>query len=228
MKAAPANANTTPRTAAQNRAIYGVRAALQRAGLDADSVDTLTRDLCRQVSGQEHTAQLTVAQANALLELLRTRIPAAPQPQPAAAKRPHEPWGARQAGDRDELPVTERQIEVVALMCMDAGFVSLPQRVGFFARQLQGRRRLETQRDADLVIEGLKAIILRRQDVAELERRTALVVAQVSRLNPWLQRFVADFAARLERDGKAAATAGRLAKLTEAEAALGLRAADAG
>lgn len=218
-----------PRTVAQNKRIYGLRLQLCQAGQEAEEVAQLVRTICAQVSGQEHTSQLTVGQCDALIrELEKALAEAQPRPRPTSAlsraqPSPHEPWGARRE-DRAAQPITERQLEVIDRLCQDAGFTSLPQRVGFFARQLEGRRAIRTQQDADKIIEPLKAIILRRVTLEEVQARFAAVAAHPELAkDAWLTGFVKDVSQRLKKEGKRGITPARLAKLVEAELRCGIQ-----
>jgi hypothetical protein len=199
------------RTIAQNNRIYGLRAALERAGLEAEDVAGIVREICLEVSGQEHTSRLSETQATRVIVGLEERVKRSETvPRPAqAAPAPHKPWGPRGGEDRTAQPVTARQLEVISSLCQDAGLTTLPQRVGFFARQLQGRRRVETQADADAIIEPLKAMILRKVSANDVSARLEAVRTHPKLAQDrFLPGFVADVSARVEKQGKKAAGAG--------------------
>lgn len=222
------------RTVAQNRTIYGLRRDLCALGMEPEEVATLIQDQCRALSGQEHTSQLSQVQAAALIQDLQARLRAlqptpttTPRPRPGRAQqaeaRPHEPWGER-AVDRATQPITARQLEVIDRLAADAGLATLPQRVGFYARQLQGRRQPRTQADADKLIEPLKAMILRRVTVEEVQARLdALAGHSKLAQNSFFPGWVADVRIRLKKEGKKGLTPARLAKLVEAEAFCDIR-----
>lgn len=217
------------RTVEQNRRIYGLRLALCKAGMELEDVVGVIRQIAVEVSGQEHTSLLTVGQANALIgqleERLRqasTRSAAVGSARPRAVSAPHEPWGER-GGNRAEEPITGRQLEIIDRLATEAGLVTLPQRAGFYARQLGGRRRLVTQADADAVIEPLKAMLRRRVDPDTVCRRLEAVAEHPTlATDAWLAGFVADVLPRVRREGRSAISPGRLAKLREAEELCGI------
>lgn len=113
-------------------------------------------------------------------------------------------------------------VEVLGYLFADAGMGSLPQRIGFTRRQLQGRGQPKTLADADALMEPLKAIILRRV-TAEQVRERLLAVQGRPELDDFLRGFVPDVLQRVEASGLKAITPGRLAKLVEAEVVCGLR-----
>lgn len=219
---------TAPRrTEAQNRAIWSAVSDLTRLGLSKDDAQATMRDICRAVSGQEHSSLLSETQAAEVITRLHARLTSTPAPpvqrqaqrQPSA---PHDPWGPRQPVDRAEARVTPRMIEVLGFLFQDADMGSLPQQVAFTRRQLKGRSRPETLADADALFEPLKAIILRRTTLPEIQARLAAVAGRPE-LDDFLRGFVPDVIGRVEKQGLKAITPGRLAKLVEAEVVCGLR-----
>lgn len=211
------------RTPAQNRALWSLVGQLStRSGLSREDLRPLLDQLCITASGQAHTSHLSPGQADQVIaalerELARYAAPPPAKPEPA----PHEPWGKRDSGHREEKRITRFQQVVIAglfeLLGMDA-----QARRDFSARQCKVPWP-QTQAHADAIIEPLSAMALRRHTVESLRARVAAL--QQADLDAWKTGFVADVARQLReaRPGATPRAAGitpmKLAKLLECEAA---------
>lgn len=199
------------RTPAQNNQIWSLCAAIGRAHrLSREDVgDLILRPLCREVSRQDHTSRLSQAQAAQLIARLEERLREAPQqPQPEA----EAPAKASRAAT-----ITPRQQQVLGALFVQAGMDTPEQQRGFSRRQC-GRPWPQTQEDCDAILEGLKAIILRRVTADDLQRRVAALQKdpRIQR-DTWKAGFVADLARQIAAGGGLSLTTHKLAKLVECE-----------
>lgn len=218
-RTASKSALTAPRTSAQNQAIHAAMSALARAsGLSRDELDPSLRDLCRDVSGQTHTAQLTVGQAGIVLDRLNRRLKEYAPPEPVAA--PHQPWGPRGPGTRDEQPVTEFQSSLIGDLFTLCGYPeSDPKRRQRFILRQCGNLWPQSMEEADKVIQPLTEMSVRNIDRDAMRLR--LTALSAFKLTAWETQTVANLAAGL--DAGRAVTAvfrpGTLGKIMEIEAA---------
>ncbi len=177
------------------------------------------RQLCRQVSGQEHTSRLTPGQADRLIDALRGEVAGYGRPGTEALE-PRRPWGRRGPGPRKDQPITPRQQAVLASLFDQAG-------MGPKARQTFTQRQCrvpwpQTQHHADALFEALTEMILRHVNVAEVYRRTRALI-DCPGLDAWEENFVEDLVRQFReleavgRDLRLALTTHKLKKLTEAE-----------
>lgn len=207
------------RTPQQNRRLWGVVAALRRAAaLSEDDAAELVRERCRALSGQEHTSRLTAVQAHRLiLDLEREVAGYAPTESARNRKPARAPWGPRGPGLREDQPITRRQQEVVTLLYEQLGW-DLQRQRGFNQRQTR-RPWPQTQKDADAVIEGLTAILLRQVRWAEALARAEALLGHPA-LDAWQRRFLPDLVQqfRSSQRPERVLTPHKLRKLVEAEA----------
>lgn len=224
------------RTTAQNRAIWGLVSRIAAAsGLSRDELAPMVQNACKAESGQEHTGALTAPQAQRVIQRLqreldgyaprevapiRSASEAPPRlsvhPEPA----PHVPWGPRQVGPRESLPMTPFQGVVLGGLFRLCEYTDLRKQRAFCERQT-GKSWPTTQTEADAVITPLSAMALRKVDAEDIRARVA-ALGKV-RLDRWKTGFVADLARQLEeRPGKAALSPHKLLKVLECEAAAGI------
>lgn len=220
----PAPASRTP---GQNRAIWGLMSQLARAsGLDREELDPTLRRIVREVSGQEHTSQLSASQAQSVVRKLELELAAyaKPAPAPRPASRPHEPWGERGEEPRDVARITPAQQVMITGLFRLLG-KSRQEQVGFSQRQCK-KPWPQTFEDADKLIEPLKAMLKRQVRPREIWARFQALDGNPS-LNTFERGFVADLCrqyteadqvGRLDR----VLTPGRLQKLLEIEQRLGV------
>lgn len=209
------------RTPAQNRALWSLVGQLStRSGLSRDELRPTLDRLCIDASGQAHTSHLSPGQADQVIGALErelARYGAPPPPKPA----PHEPWGKRDPGHREDKRITRFQQVVIAglfeLLGMDA-----QARRDFSTRQCKVPWP-QTQAHADALVEPLSAMALRRHTVESLRARVDAL--QKADLDAWKTGFVKDVARQLAeaKPGATPRAAGitpmKLAKLLECEAA---------
>jgi hypothetical protein len=217
-----AHTKSTPgRTPAQNRAIWGLKSQLERAGLAADDAEATVRRVCAEVSGQEHTSRLTPTQAGRVIDQLQRLVQDAACRGPAtrnAEPAPHTPWGPRGPGPREAVTISGRQQEVLQAVFRQAGMRTPEQQRGFAMRQCK-RPWAQTQRDYDKLIEALYAIVLREVTPAQVLARARALVGH-PRLDAWQERFIPNLVEQLEGGG--GLSTHKLAKLVEAELRCGV------
>ena len=182
------------RTPAQNNAIWGL---LSKLSLGAEDRKGLLRQLCNEVSGQEHSSQLTQAQAQEVIRRLQGRAPSqsgAPPPTKAQAED----------ATASEPMLTPAQQETLAHVFRQAGMTTLAQQRTFCQRQIK-RPWCQTNQDFNAVYQGLKAIVLRDLDPTDFQRRVDALVN-----HPALDAWQLSWAADVSRQCREAAERGRL------------------
>lgn len=209
------------RTLQQNRIMHGQAGEIaRRSGGGADEAKLMLGELAKEVSGQEHTSQLTERQAARVIALLSQRLSemdrSSPTP-PRASSKPEAP---------KDGPITARQVEVLDAMFEQLGMSALQPRVAFCRRTIKKPRPLD-QRDVDVLMTALKAMVVRQTDPAEAWQRLRALNGH-PKLDAWQRvTFVPDLLRRFEEaaakgDLSRVLTPHRIAKLEEAEAACGV------
>ena len=187
-------------TDAQRGAMWMLVGRLAKTPLGRSGAEEQLRTFVEEVSGSSSTKGLTVEQADQVIDLLRSCLRRwVDTPEPASAGG-----------------VSSAQRRLLDLLFAQAGMGDATRRKGFCQRQIKRDTPADTA-EAEKVIEGLKAIILRARPAAEL---TALAqrLQGHTRLNDWQRGFLEDLCRRLARGGRVW-TSHRIAKLLEAEAA---------
>ncbi|HNC94769.1 MAG TPA: hypothetical protein PKW90_01525 [Myxococcota bacterium] len=213
------------------------------SGLEQSELKGHLEEICNKISGQSHSSQLTQDQARRVIELLQERVNAA-RPAPALAEvtpkaapssEPFVHWtqrgrppvaptppatetpAAKPASRRDMI--SQAQQGTIAGLFELAGMSTREQQIGFSKRQC-GLPWPQSKEHADKLIEGLKAICMRKVDHTEMERRVRALVGH-KQLDAWKRNFVADLADQYSQaeDKTQVLTPHKLAKLMECEAA---------
>lgn len=214
----PAASRSERRTPAQNNALWSLMAQLTRAsGLSKEELEPTLRESVRRASGQEHTSQLTVGQAERVLADLRAqlaRYAPAPKVTPGGAHRPAD--GTVTGG------LTERQRVYVDGLFDLLGW-GLPQRVGFIKRQCGGALQPRTQAHVNALIHALDRMVTGQIKPREAWDRVR-ALSQHPGLSVWARTiFIPDILRKLQEAEAGGTldtvlTPGMLAKIGEIEA----------
>jgi len=214
------------RTPSQNRRLWGLVGELAVAtGSTREEAELALRRQARAVSGQEHTSRLSRDQAQQVITLLEREIHG--QQAEVAQREERQPWGPRGPGPREKVGITERQVQVLQALFVQAGLDSQQKQMAFSSRQCK-RPWPQTHREYDQIFEALKGMVLRAVVPMDAWAR-AKAIAQAPELNDWQRGFLADLcrqfqAAQAAGDISTVLTTHKLAKLTEAEVAAGVEA----
>ncbi len=205
------------RTPAQNARIWGLVSRLARTtGSSKDEASEAMRRHVREVSGQEHSSQLTVHQAAKVIERLQAELDGS-RPPPETSAEEREPWGHRGPGPRKKVAITRRQLEVLDALYHQVGLDTRPKQMAFARRQV-GVPWPQTQKHYDSIYGGLEAMALRTVDPMDAYKRAKSLVGHPA-LNPWQRGFVPDLVEQFETstDITKVLTPHKIAKLLEAE-----------
>lgn len=204
---------------AQRRAVWGAVAQLTKAGLSREDAEGILRDVCRKVSGQEHTSLLSDDQASKVVTQMKER---AGRGSPTAEKR--APWGPR-GGARTQSTISPAQQHTIQSL---AGLLEWDAtRLRAFSERQCKKPWPQTMADADALVEALKAMAMRSVPPATIQARAAAIDGHPA-LDDWQRPFVADllkqFSAATESgaDLRGVMTGHKLLKLLEAEARVAL------
>ncbi len=213
------------RTPSQNRRMWGLLGQLAKTtGSTRAEAEGALRRHVREVSGQEHTSQLTEYQASQVIQRLEQEL----RGRQVEQDQQRKPWGHRGPGPREGQMVSRRQLEVLEALFLQAGMDTRDRQMGFTKRQVK-KPWVQTQRDFDAVFEPLKAIVLRKAAPRDVWAR-AKALAGHPKLNRWQQDFVPDLARQFQEaaetgDLDCVLTPHKLYKLVEAEVACGVEVA---
>lgn len=175
------------RTPAQNRTMWGLVQGIAKAtGCSRDEAEETLRACCREVSGQEHSSQLSQVQANRVIAMLQARVPTA---SPASASSPQLP-PLRGSSDRSHALITQRQQDVIRALFVQVGMEDRARQMGFCRRQCKVPWP-QTQAHADQLVEPLKAMAIRHVQPVDAWRRAQALVGN-AKLNAWQQQFIPD------------------------------------
>ena len=203
-------------TAAQMRRIWAFRGDLERSGLQRCDAEDVIRQAVELVTGQRSTQKLTRDTAAAVISELEGQVePTRPRQERALPEQRHA-----SANNRDGR-ITPEMNEVVVGLFNLIGWTDQRRRTAFCQRQCKAFWP-QTMREADQVIEPLKAMALRHLSPAEAWKRTQALVDHPV-LDGWKRRFIADLNRQFRKAHRddcldKVMTPRKLEKLIEAEA----------
>lgn len=185
------------RTVAQNGRLWTLLSKLAKlSGVPRDELEETLRAKVRQVSGQDHTSRLTIAQAGVVLDDLQRRVDAyrpraETEPAKAAPAKPgRAPWGERGPGTRTEQRITPAQQATILGLYAQLGWTDPKRRTEFCRRQTQ-QPWPQSMADADKLIEPLMAMVKRTVPVRTLVEQLRQCLGRPE-LTPFESSWVAD------------------------------------